>query len=345
MHVPRLLLLTVLTGTSLLAGCYDYRLGGVKDASGAGDTALEYDPTVDTADIPSGGDTSGVVPIPSIASNASINVIFQYSSFGNSGGNCVFDVAFYTVANDDGMGDGGTAQTISMPADPGTCAYTRFDPDDTGSGGSMTVQGTLDAGPELHATNASFDITLTREESDDGSLRYHWNDCKREDFPFAQALSLSGEGVDGAIPAFDLPDVIAVGPDVIQHVPAMDDLELGILPQSLSEPLEWVWGWSAGFPSTAEGPVAFSEMFILRNARSSDNQLLESLACLPVADGSLTVSAADLAQLTPDPGDDSTYAAGQLDATFAGAEAEAPWGQTVRAQSLISMSGLLRLSP
>lgn len=334
----------VLPWLALAAGCHDYRLHEWKDASGT-DSGSAFDPELDSADYQPLGDTAGVVPVLDIASNASINLRFEYNNFGNDAQGCSFEVAFYTVAEDDGYGDGGTAQTISMPEAAGTCAYTLFDPDDTGTGGSMSVQGTLDAGPELHASNDLYDITLLREAGDDGALRYQWDACTRETFPFAQVLTLSGTGADGAIPAFDLPDAIAVGPDVAQHVPAADDLELGILPQSLSEPLDWQWSWSASFPSTSEGEVTVSQMFVLRNQRSADDQLLESLACMPAEDGVLTVPAEELAQLTPDPGDDSTYATAQLDTYFYGDEADAPWGQTLRSQSVISLSGLLRLSP
>ncbi|MSQ03198.1 MAG: hypothetical protein EXR71_15125 [Myxococcales bacterium] len=339
----------LLLAVSLLVSCSDYQLAVSKDAYAMSDTSSEYDVRGETSeDIVD--DASGLVDVVEadsgeVSANASINLIFQYSNFGNDAGRCVFDVAFYELAEDDGLGDGGTAQTITMPETAGTCAFTMFDPDDAGSGGSMTVLGTLDAGAELHVTNDTFDITLARSEGADGSVRYRWDTCSHDAFPFAQTLSLIGTAVDGPILAFDLPDVIAVGPDVVQQVPATTDLEAGILPQLLSLPLEWQWGWSAAFPSTSAGAVDVFQMFVLRNQRSADDQLLESLACMPTADGSLTVPAADLAQLTPDPGDDSTYATAQLDTYFSGVAAEAPWGHTLRAQSLISMSGLLRLSP
>ncbi len=329
---------------TLTFGCADYALHQHKDTPAAGDTGDTFDPDGDSA-TDSGGDTSGEVPAMDIASNASIQVIFQYSNFGADAQPCTFDVAFYTVADDDGYGDGGTGQTITMPSTAGTCAFTSFDPDDAGSAGSMTVLGTLDAGDELRATNADHDITLAKESGEDGSVRYRWNGCTQAEFPFGQALSLSGDGAEGAIPAFDLADVIAVGPDVTQTAPAASDLDLGILPHSVSDPLDWQWTWSGGFPTTSEGDVAVSQMWVLRNQRRSDNALLEALACMPLTDGALTVPADDLSQLTPDPGDDSIYASAQLDTYFSGAEADAPWGQTVRAQSLISVSGILRLSP
>ncbi|GDX81304.1 hypothetical protein LBMAG42_31150 [Deltaproteobacteria bacterium] len=334
----------------LMLGCSDYSLTGTKQYSGLGDSGAEFEAdTGGWTEYADADDTAGVSlsEATEASANASINVIFQYVSFGAETSACSFDVAFYEPAEDDGYGSGGTAQTITMPEVAGTCAFTRFDPDDTGSGGSMTVLGTLDAGEELHATNADYDIALAREEAADGSIRYRWSGCTHDTFPFGQTLSLSGAGAGAgvAIEAFSLTDAIAVGPDMLQSSPAAADLVLGILPQSVTTPLDWEWSWSADFPSTSEGPVAMSEMFVLRNVRREGDRLLESLACMPSADGALTVGAADLSQLTPDPGDDSTYASAQLDARFSGAEAEAPWGQTLRAQSLVSVSGLLRLSP
>ncbi len=332
----------------LVSGCSDYTLTGMKEYSGLGDSGAEFEADTGGAsvDIPEGDSAAtSVVEATESSANASINVIFQYVTFGQEASACSFDVAFYAVSEDDGFGGGGTAQTIALPTSAGTCAFTRFDPDDTGTGGSMTVQGTLDAGAELHASNADYDVTLSREENEDGSVRYRWNDCTEDTFPFAATLSLSGTGVDGGISAFTLTDAIAVGPDMTQLAPAASDLDAGILPQSVTEPLSWEWSWSADFPATSEGAVEVSELFVLRNQRRADNQLLEALACQPSTDGALTVSAADLSQLTPDPGDDSTYACAQLDARFSGAEADAPWGQTLRAQSLISVSGLVRLAP
>lgn len=337
-----------LAAALLGAGCQDYALSGLKEDADTLDTASSFDPAADAEETGPEGEGAGegeVVEPAEEEANASINLIFQYSSFGNTAAGCVFDVAFYPVTEDDGYGSGGSAKTIDMPADPGTCAFTRFDPDDTGTGGSMTVRGTADAGAELHAYNGSHDITLRRQESEDGTLRYRWEECAHSTFPFAQTLSLRGDGEPGGIEAFDLPEVIAVGPDIIQNHPAEADLDRGILPTSLAEPFDWEWEWSADFPTTSEGPVQVVQIFVIRNARSSDNQLLEALACMPTKDGELTVDPADLGQLTPDPGDDSTYGAAQLDTYFQGADADAPWGETLRAQSLISMSGLLRLSP
>lgn len=333
----------------VVSGCSDYSLTGMKAYSGLGDSGSEFDAdTGGWTEYAETDDTAGASLVEAeetevASANASINVIFQYVSFGAETSGCSFDVAFYEPAEDDGFGSGGTAQTITMPEVAGICAFTRFDPDDTGSGGSMTVLGTLDAGAELRATNTDYDITLAREESADGSIRYRWSECSHDTFPFGQTLSLSGAGTGVAIEAFTLTDAIAVGPDIVQHVPATADLDLGILPQSLTTTLDWEWSWSTDFTSTSEGAVTMSEMFVVRNVRREGDRLLEALACMPATDGALTVTAADLSQLTADPGDDSTYACAQLDARFSGAEAEAPWGQTVRAQSLVSVSGLLRL--
>lgn len=340
--------LLALAATVRGAGCQDYELTGLKEDADTLDTASSFEPDADAEDTGPEGEGAGdgeVVEPAEEQANASINLIFQYSSFGNTAAGCVFDVAFYPVTEDDGYGSGGTAQTIDLPTEPGTCAFTRFDPDDTGTGGSMTVRGTDDAGAELHAYNGAYDIPLRRQESEDGTVRYRWEECTHSGFPFAQTLSLRGDGKAGGIAAFDLPEVIAVGPDVIQNHPSPEDLDRGVLPTSLAQPFDWQWAWSAGFPSTAEGPVAVTQMFVIRNARTADNQLLEALACKPTEDGGLTVDPSDLGQLTPDPGDDSTYGAAQLDTYFEGAAAEAPWGETLRAQSLISLSGLLRLSP
>lgn len=334
---------------ALLVGCQDYQLQGAKLDPGPEDTGGAFDPGLDTAsaETPEVYDGEGELEIEEPSgeeAQASFHVVFQWGAFGRTVGRCQFEAAFYALEEDDGLGDEPSGQQMNMPEEAGTCAFTDYDPDEAGEPGDMSIRGTLDAGPSLRVYDEGWEIELTSSVDGDGNIRYNWTECERETFPFGRTLGISGPGVSGGIGAFDLDDLIVVGPDHVVLEPAEEDLDSEILPHSLSEPFVWSWDWATPLPVSPEGEVTPDLMFVLRNARRSDNALLESLACMPEEDGIVVVDPEDLAQLTPDPGDGSTYGSAQLDATFEGASVETPWGQTGRVRSMISMSGLLRLS-
>lgn len=78
-----------------LAACRDYHLSEQKDRSSAEDTAGAFDPEVDSGADSDLGDTAvdlAAFVETDLSANASINVILQYTSFGNDSQSCVFDV-------------------------------------------------------------------------------------------------------------------------------------------------------------------------------------------------------------------------------------------------------------
>jgi hypothetical protein len=105
----------------------------------------------------------------------------------------------------------------------------------------------------------------------------------------------------------------------------------------------WEWALDGAAPETSEGGMTRSEMFVLRNTRRADNFVLEAIACLPAELGRVEVPVELLSQLTPDPGDDSTYAAGQADVYWKGGAVVTAWGSLAKVQTLVSLSGELRL--
>lgn len=329
-----------------LLGCQEYQLIGPKLGVGEWPVGAASAPDTDVFDYTGALDDLGMValpdPIPTeVEAEASINLRFEYGDFGERVSACSAEVAFYTISEDDGYGDGNTAGTITQPEDAGTCAFTALT-DTSGSGGSLSVRGSVDAGESLRMWGAAR-LDLPRQESGD-ALTYSTN-CSAETYPFGHTLSLSGNGVAGGIGTFTLHDVVAVTPDIRQTAPTDADLDAGILPQSVSEPMDWGWEWTGPFPTTADGPAETSQMFYIRNMRRDDNAIFEAIACMPDEDGWLTVPAEMMSLLTPDPGDDSLYASAQLDTYVYGVEGDAPWGETVRVQSKVVLSGLVRLTP
>ncbi len=323
---------------ALLPACSDYALHAKSPGSTLPDTPgteWELDTGLLSASAPpedSGGDAVAGGHI-----DAAFNVAIQYSNFGATLGRCQIEVAFYEPATDDGTG-GGHGDEIALPALPGTCSYTTFDPDEAVIEGSMNVRGTLEAGDFL-ALDDGDSVPLPAQEHTDGTVTYALAGCAREAFPFGRTFDVAAEG--SAIPAFILDEAVAVGPDLGRTLPLEREIVAGRVTQSLSEPLEWGWERLHAMPETSAGPVVPREMFIVRHARREDDRLLETLACMPSDEHGVVISAADLALLSPTT--DSTYAYGQIDAYSDGLAVEAPWGQLVKVRSLVSWSGELVL--
>ena len=322
-----------------LAACVDYNLYALSQKHAIPDTP-ESEWALDTgaSDWAGGsGEDSAEVTVAEATIDASFNVAIQYSNFGDTLGRCQIEVAFYEPDAGDGTG-GGTGEVIAMPTEPGTCAYTDFDPDAELVAGSMNVRGTLEAGSALTLVDDST-VSLPALDHADGTVTYALVPCSRENFPFARTFDVVGEGA--GIPTFTLSEAVAVGPDLGRTLPVDDAIVLGRVTQSLAEPLEWAWERLHDAPETSEGPVIPTEMFVVRHARLSDNRLLEALACLPFDERGIVISVADLGQLSPTT--EATYAYGQIDAMWDGLPVAAPWGQIVKVRSLVSWSGEITL--
>lgn len=329
-----------------VTGCSDYSLGALEKAPAEGPDA----PLIEAVD--TGAATAwpadqerevGAVPEALGDTNATFNAILQYTRFGAAVGRCDLEFAFYAPAEGDGLG-GGSGRVIEVPNTPGTCAFTAFDPDEPSVPGAINARGTRSAGAAVtladHAT-----VTLAATVGAEGGLTYLLDDCRHETFPFARTFDIFAPGESGGIPAFSLEAPVAVGPDLVRVLPTDESLVADILPTSLAAPLVLEWALAHTPPETADGALTRTEVFLLRNTRRSDNAVLQAIACIPETPGRVEVPAAYMGLLTPDPGDDSTYAMAQIDVYFEAVPVLTSWGTLATIQSQVSLSGELRLEP
>lgn len=314
-------------------------LAGCTSPFGPKDGAqVPYSDTGGDADTGGGADTGG----PPTA-DASFSVLLQRPAWGTVVSRCALEVAFYEPAVGDGTGRS-RGQTMTIPTDPGTCAYTAF----TGpqAAGPDNIRGTIDAGRALYLASREGTLTLDRTVTDDTDrtlVTYTLPDCEA-DFPFGRAFDLVGEGSPDGLAPFTLPGAVAVGPDLVRTVPADADLVDEALTHSLQDPLSLAWSLPEAAPTTSAGVVVPTFVVSIRNNTVVDNQMFEALACLPGTDGGIVISTEDLAQLTPEDGAHETAAVVQVDAVWEGGEVAAPWGQIVKVRSAMSFSGNLHLT-
>jgi len=340
-NAPAAQALFAMLGAALLAGCSEYGIVSPKDTPTPPPADTGYVPEVEYAAEEAPVDEIPAAEAPLENIQASFNAILQYNRFGAEVGRCDLEIAFFVPEDGDGTG-GGEGRSITMPTEPGTCAYTWFDPEEEVAAGAINLRGTLPAGDAVTLTDAA-PIALDAAADAHGNVTYLYDDCRRETFPFTRHFDVSAAGVDGGIPAFALAGAVGVGPDVTRVLPEDDALDREVLPVPLDEPLVWEWALDGDAPETSEGEMTRSEMFVLRNTRRSDNFVLEAIACLPAELGRVEVPVELLSQLTPDPGDDSTYAAGQADVYWNGGAVVTAWGSLAKVQTLVSLSGELRL--
>jgi hypothetical protein len=334
---------------ALLAACHDYALVVREgETGGPPPEAAHWVGGVDTGDAEAGSRSGAVEeradPWEDLDIDAAFDVSYAYGGFGTSDAGGRIEVAFFRPEEGDGSGGGG-GQGVTFPEAVGDCAYTEFDLSEEQSDGEISIRGSYEAGDVLELEDDAGTLTLDREEDDGGTLRYRLADGAHGAYPFGRTLDLRGWGGLDGVPPFLVEGMMAIGPDVEQLLPAAEDLDAGVLHQSVSEELEWAWDYLHAIPETAKGPVETTMVFMIRTQRRTDNRTTEALACLPATDGYFVVEAEDLGQLAVDPGDGSTYTMAQLDLYWDGADVATPWGDFVRIRSWMAVSGEVRLAP
>ncbi len=280
--------------------------------------------------------------------NMAFSVALQRGDWGETVTRCQVEVAFLEVGQHDGLFRSAGGADIEYPTTPGTCAYTSF-ADQRPAVGLWSVRGTRRAEDSiwLHGDDHSLELTLSTD--DRGRYTYRLADCDESIFPFAQVLDLEVPGWDGpdGLEGFGAWDAFAVGPDVaITSLPdALDDHDRLVL--AAGDDLPVSWSYLQDLPEVDGQAVEHVPYLMLRNMHPGDPEAIEALACLPSHSGTATVSAADLAQLTPssDPETGDPYVAFQLDAWYEGPELRTPWRSTSRVLSMVTEGGIVILEP
>lgn len=254
---------------------------------------------------------------------------------------CDLEVAFLEVEEDDGYG-AGAGCVIEIPGEPGSCALTRFDRDQDQADGCMNVRGSLAAGEEVYLSSADRDYELVQEPVEEGGVVYRLPGCPAGGHPEGVALDLlvPGGGAHDPVPGFALEGNLGVGPGLELLEPATDGESLAV---PTDEDLDLVWEHTGEIPGLANAGLHRETVVFIRN-QEPDMFLFEALACLPDAEGQLTIPAAELSALTPPGGDaGDVHTSLQLDVTYTSEGIPMPFGSVAGARSGVSLTGVIRL--
>lgn len=275
-------------------------------------------------------------------------VVYQRGDWLDHVTRCQVEVAFLDAGLHDGVGLGSVGQAITLPEDPGTCAFTDFS-EVPASQGLWSVRGNRQAGESVTLSDASRHLDLLQTRDEHGRIYYALADCDEASFPFGAVLDLDVPGDDGprGVPAFSAEECCAVGPDVtLGALPDPQD-DRGWLQHPQAEDLTLTWTRGGDLPTIDGTPVEATPYLMLRNFHPGEPLPFQALACAPAADGSVTAPAADLAQL--DPGEDlatgDPYVAAQLDTWYEGPPFSTLGQRSTRVTSAVTDGGVMLLLP
>ena len=272
---------------------------------------------------------------------------YQERAWGPGDPCCDLEVAFLEVEEDDGFGSGAGC-VIEVPAEPGECAITRFDRDQQQADGCTHVQGSLSAGEAVYLTGGDRTLELSREpgEEDAGNAVYRIPRCLEDGHPAGIALDLlvPGGAADDPVPGFALEGTLGVGPMVALVEPEPGGIDAESLAVPVSEELELAWEHLGEIPWLSGSGLSRETTVFIRN-QEQDMFLFEALACRPDGEGTLTIPAAVLAELTvpPEAEPDLYYTSLQIDVHYRSDPITMPFGGISGVRSGVSLTGVVRL--
>ncbi len=280
----------------------------------------------------------------------SIDIALQRSAWGTSIGRCHLQAAvrIYEPPDEDMSPYGEAGGTIlEVPDDPLTCAHTIIEEQGEpieigGEGDNWAIAGEDIAAEEIILETSGQTIVLTATELESGSIRYEWEDCDQERFPFGKVLDLKLPDSDGAfIPGFTIDAAFAVGPDfeIVEPQTAEPRIE-----HNQSTDLTLAWDDLHEMPRVRGENVSVERMIWARNRHMDDHQPFEALGCLPDNSG-MTIGADQLRQLQGNAaGEEASVLLGiQIDTVVTSPAFLTPWGRTISVRSTVSDGGDLLL--
>ncbi len=251
---------------------------------------------------------------------------------------CMLEVGLWRVeAPPEDPGSRGAV--ITLPREPGTCAYTAFSETTSQAAGSLGSLGTLDAGWRVLLSDAERQVELRRVDRGNADVTHYLADpCEPDSYPAGRTFALEGPGSafrDG-LPPFRIDDALAVGPDLQRIAPtdaevmASADAEGGtdryVLHQRNDRALELRWTRLGDAPLVAGRALRPSTYVVFRHFLTSEQRVFETLVCRPEAEGAFTLTPDHLAQFVPDDGSGDTMVALQVEEHWVTPRTWAPWG-------------------
>lgn len=283
--------------------------------------------------------------------------LLQRNGWGSDAGgsaHCMLEVGLWRVeAPPEDPGNRGAV--MSIPREPGTCAYTAFPESTSQAAGSLGALGTLDAGWKVSLVDEAGRVDLPRVDRGNSDItHYQANPCEPSTYPAGRTFSLEAPGSafrDG-LPPFGIRDALAVGPDlrrvrptdaeVMASADAAGGRDRHVLRQAQTEPLDLAWIREGDPPVVAGRPLVSSTLVVLRHFFTSEQRVFESLVCRPEQEGAFTVPAEELARFLPDDGSGDTMIGLQVEEHWMTPRTWAPWGG-FSPRSFTSWGGMIYL--
>ena len=281
----------------------------------------------------------------------SIDVALQRASWGTRVGRCHIQAAIRLYEpHDEAMRPYGESNgtVLGLPDRPMTCIHTDIaePPGPVEIGGdrdNWAIAGEGVAAERIVLSSEQRDIVLHAIELDTGAIRYQWEDCALEEFPFGEVFDLHlPDRAEAFIAGFTVESAFAVGPDFRIVEPQSDPMGIE---HDQGEDLVIAWDHAEPMPRVRDLEVDIEQIVWARNRTVSDHQPFEALGCLAEG-GALTIRTEDLQTLRPNPSDDELeYLLGlQIDTVVTSPAFQTPWGRTISVRSTVSDGGDLMLT-
>ncbi|GEM_PF-6216404 len=275
------------------------------------------------------------------------NIWFQEGDWGETDTLCMFELAFYERNQEPMDESSGGGQVVEYPTQAGTCAYTSFSGEDQAMD-EPTMMATRTAGDVVYldGPDRTWELELF-EDSWSGQSVYKLQDCTYDTFPFGQLLTLDVPGGEeaGALDAFVLEDVIAVGPAIHLDSPSNQQGDDNVLDWDQDDDMKVGWHFGQDAPEVDGDPLDGQIYLMIRNQDADTMALYESLACMPDRDERFFLGNDELHQLLANASvDEDLYSiAFQIDTWYTGPRFESPWGGETEVRSVFTTGGLLNL--
>ena len=304
---------------------------------------------------------------PDVPVDLVVDVAWQDNNWGADQTRCQVQVAFLplVLAPDGGGGGEGAPQAgVAVPETPGTCVATTLEPpEQPGEAGEpggnpddgdpiepgdadddWQVAGDVLGPDAIHLSDGLRRLTLEGVDLEDGGVRYELAECDAEAFPFAAsfALDVAPSADPDGVHAFEMPDLVAVGPRLHLDAP-LHDAHTGFPTVSPGTDLPVRWSFEGPDP-IVEGATVSPDVVIKLFAQDpSRAQPDRWLLCLPEEEGWFDVPASAVAALT-DGMDDPTAWHLSLDvhSEVAGRPQQTPWGELLQVQAHVSSGAPLQ---
>ncbi len=280
----------------------------------------------------------------------SLDIALQRAGWGQSLGRCHLQAAIRVLKpteEDMVPFSESNGTVIALPDEPMTCEHTPIEaagePVEVGGPkDNWAIAGEQIAADEFHLISDTQTIVLVATELETGAVRYEWDGCDQDLFPFGQVFDLHlPDAEDVLISGFSVDSAFAIGPDVRIDSPIPEERSVVHVQD---QDLDFAWNDLHDFPMVRGESVTVDRTVWARNRRVDEEQPFEALGCRPSELG-MTIHAEDWLKMEGNHSEeDKTRIVGlQVDTVVLSPSFEAPWGKPISIRSTVSDGGDLIL--